>query len=79
MDVTKDQDPFLRHLYKAIHVAVRLLAVIMVLVIFGGVIDVVLVLYQRLIEPPRFFLTISEAPSLSENHSIVLSRSLQSR
>jgi uncharacterized membrane protein (DUF373 family) len=60
MEPTKEHDPFLRRLYKAIHVAVRILAVIMVVVIFGGVIDVLLVLYQRMMEPPRFFLTISD-------------------
>jgi uncharacterized membrane protein (DUF373 family) len=60
METEKEYDPFLRRLYKAIHIAVRILAVIMVIVIFGGVIDVVWVLYQRLMEPPRFFLTISD-------------------
>lgn len=44
----------------AIHLAVRILAVIMVVVIFGGVVDVIFVLYQRLMAEPRFFLTISD-------------------
>ena len=60
MEIEKETDPFLRRLYQAIHAAVRILAVIMVVVIFGGVIDVVLVLYQRMMAPPRFFLTISD-------------------
>ena len=60
MEIDKEPDPFLRRLYQAIHVAVRILAVIMVIVIFAGVIDVVLVLYQRLMTNPRFFLTISD-------------------
>ena len=60
MEIEKETDPFLRRLYTAIHVAVRILAVIMVLLIFGGVVDVVFVLYQRLMAPPRFFLTISD-------------------
>ncbi len=60
METDKEPDPFLRRLYQAIHVAVRILAVIMVIVIFAGVIDVVLVLYQRLMTNPRFFLTISD-------------------
>ena len=60
MEIEKETDPFLRRLYQAIHAAVRILAVIMVVVIFGGVIDVVWVLYQRMMAPPRFFLTISD-------------------
>jgi uncharacterized membrane protein (DUF373 family) len=60
MEIEKETDPFLRRLYQAIHAAVRILAVVMVVVIFGGVMDVVFVLYQRLMEPPRFFLTISD-------------------
>ena len=60
MEIEKETDPFLRRLYQAIHAAVRILAVIMVVVIFGGVFDVVLVLYQRMMAPPRFFLTISD-------------------
>ena len=60
MDAKKETDPFLRRLYMAIHIAVRILAVIMVIVIFGGVVDVIFVLYQRLMTEPRFFLTISD-------------------
>jgi len=47
-------------LKKIISLAVRLLAVLMTFVIILGVIDVGWTLYEKLMEPPRFILTISD-------------------
>lgn len=43
-----------------IHWAVRALSIIMVFVIVMGVLDVAWILYQRLITPPEYILTISD-------------------
>ncbi len=56
----KTEDPLLRQLYRVVRLSVRALAVIMALVIVGGVADVVYVLYQKLMEPPFLLLTISD-------------------
>jgi len=53
-------DFFIAFLYRAIRLAVRVLAVLMVLIIFWGIGDVGWVLYQRLIAPPFFLLNISD-------------------
>lgn len=53
-------DRMIRSLQQAIHVAVRVLAILMVFVIVMGVIDVGWTLYQKLISPPKFILTISD-------------------
>ncbi|MFH1566655.1 MAG: phosphate-starvation-inducible PsiE family protein [Gemmatimonadota bacterium] len=53
-------DGLVRFLHGVIRQAVRVLAVLMVLVILWGIGDVVYVLYQRLLEPPRFLLNISD-------------------
>ncbi|NKQ41816.1 MAG: phosphate-starvation-inducible PsiE family protein [Sulfurovum sp.] len=47
-------------LNKAIKVAVKALAILMVAVIFWGVIDVVYVLYQKLMAPPFLLLEITD-------------------
>lgn len=54
------QDPLMRVLHWIIRQAVRLLAVVMVLVILWGTLDVVWVLYQRLSQPPILLLNISD-------------------
>lgn len=54
------EDPVVRLLHQVIRAAVRVLAVLMALVILWGVADVVWVLYNRLMEPPRFLLSISD-------------------
>jgi hypothetical protein len=46
------EDPLIRVLHRIIRLAVRFLAVLMVLVIVWGIGDVIFVLYQRLTEPP---------------------------
>ncbi len=57
-DVSKD--PFLRELQRIIRIGVRAMAVLMTLVILWGVVDVVWVIYQRLMEPPYMLLKISD-------------------
>lgn len=57
-------DPFdtrlLSRLNVAIRWSVRVLAILMVFVIIMGVVDVGWTLYQKLMTPPRFILTISD-------------------
>lgn len=53
-------DPLLSWLHSIIRGAVRILAVLMVLVIIWGIGDVVYVLYKRLAQPPLLLLNISD-------------------
>ncbi|MDZ7924913.1 MAG: phosphate-starvation-inducible PsiE family protein [Marinagarivorans sp.] len=53
-------DPLLKILHRAIRFAIKILAILMVLVIFWSIADVVYVLYQRLIAPPYFLLAIED-------------------
>ncbi|MCP5205865.1 MAG: phosphate-starvation-inducible PsiE family protein [Hahellaceae bacterium] len=57
---TDDSDVLISHLQKYIHWSVRALAILMVVVIIMGVIDVGWTLYQKLMTPPSFILTISD-------------------
>jgi uncharacterized membrane protein (DUF373 family) len=54
------EDPTIRFLHRIIRVAVKILAILMVLVIVWGIGDVVYVLYQRLTEPPFLLLQIND-------------------
>ncbi len=54
------EDPTIRFLHRVIRIAVKLLAVLMVLVIVWGIGDVIYVLYQRLTEPPFMLLQIND-------------------
>ena len=54
------QDPFLKVLHRAIRLALKVLAVLMVLVIFWSIADVVYVLYSRLISPPFLLLDLED-------------------
>ncbi len=56
---TEHPDPLIAFLHKTIKIAVKVLAVLMVLVIFLGVGDVIYVLYQNLMEPPLMLLSIT--------------------
>ena len=49
-----DKDPLIRFLHKMIRVGVKILAVLMVAVIFWGIADVMWVLVRRLSQPPFF-------------------------
>lgn len=53
-------DPFFRGLHYIIRVAIRVLAVLMVAVILWGVIDVVYIIYERLLTPPTALLNIND-------------------
>ena len=55
-----EEDRMINALQRAIHAAVRVLAVLMVFVIIMGVIDVAWTLYQKLVAPPTYILTISD-------------------
>jgi len=60
VDNSKPGSKLLRHLRWVIDNAVRMLAMLMTLVILLGVVDVGWVLYERLMTPPRFLLTIND-------------------
>lgn len=53
-------EPLIRNLTRVIHWAVRALALLMTAVIVWGVVDVVYVLYERLLEPPFLLLNIND-------------------
>ncbi len=53
-------EPLIKYLQVIIHWSVRILAVLMVLVIVMGVVDVGWTLYQKLITPPSYILTITD-------------------
>ncbi len=57
---TEHEDKLIAFLHKLIKLAVKVLAVLMVLVIFFGVIDVIYVLYKNLMTPPILLLNISD-------------------
>lgn len=53
-------DPLIRRLWRLIRLSVRALAILMTLVIVWGILDVIWVLYQRLMTPPVFLLNIND-------------------
>jgi uncharacterized membrane protein (DUF373 family) len=57
---TEHEDKLIAFLHKIIKIAVKVLAILMVLVIFWGVGDVIYVLYQNLMAPPFMLLSISD-------------------
>ncbi|WP_200762159.1 phosphate-starvation-inducible PsiE family protein [Nitrosophilus alvini] len=60
-DLTKKhEDPFIDFLHRIIRFAVKVLAILMVLVIVWGIGDVVYVLYQRINSPPFLLLSIND-------------------
>ena len=65
-------DPLIRGLHKAIRICIKMLAVLMVLVIFLGVLDVVYHLYDALKEPPILHLTVSEIFEIFAAFMVVL-------
>jgi uncharacterized membrane protein (DUF373 family) len=56
----QENEKLIIYLQVIIHLAVRFLAVLMVFVIVMGVVDVAWTLYQKLIQPPGYILTISD-------------------
>lgn len=59
-DLYNPKEPLIRPLRQVIHLAVRLLAILMTLVIIWGVIDVGWVLYKKLMAPPFMILSIGD-------------------
>lgn len=59
-DVYESDDPLILWLKRSIRWAVKVLAVLMTVVIFFGVLDVAWVLYGKLTDGPNFMLTISD-------------------
>jgi uncharacterized membrane protein (DUF373 family) len=66
------EDPQIRFLHKTIRFSIRILAVLMVAVILWGVVDVVYVMYQQLMAPPRFMITVSDIFQLFGAFMVVL-------
>ena len=58
--VKKEEDRFLWHLKNIIHLCLKLLALLMIIVIIFGVIDVGWTIYQRFVAEPRFILTMGD-------------------
>lgn len=54
------EDPLIRKLHLIIRYAIKLLAVLMVLVIIWGVLDVIYVLYSKFVSPPLLLLDVSD-------------------
>ena len=54
------EDPLIRRLHLVIRFAIKVLAVLMVLVIIWGVLDVIYVLYSRFMAPPVMLLEVSD-------------------
>lgn len=58
--VKKEEDRFLWHLKNIIHLSLKLLALLMIIVIVFGVIDVGWTIYQRFVAEPHFILTMGD-------------------
>ena len=56
----KEEDRFLWHLKNIIHLSLKSLALLMIIVIIFGVIDVGWTIYQRFVAEPRFILTMGD-------------------
>jgi uncharacterized membrane protein (DUF373 family) len=54
------EDPFIQFLNRTIRLGVKFMALLMVVVILFGIVDIVFVLYEKLADPPFFQLTINE-------------------
>ena len=54
------EDPLIRRLHLVIRQAIKLLAVLMVLVIIWGVLDVIYVLYSKFVSPPVLLFEVSD-------------------
>ena len=65
-------DPLIRNLHRVVRVAVKMLAVLMVLLIIASVMDVVYVFYQSIMSPPVLFVTVSEIFQLFGAFMVVL-------
>ncbi len=63
-DLSNPKEPLIQVLRIVIHMAVRVLAVLMTLVVLWGVADVIMVLYHKLRTPPVMLLTITDILAL---------------
>jgi uncharacterized membrane protein (DUF373 family) len=66
------EDPLIRFLHRTIRFSIRILAVLMVAVILWGVVDVLYVMYQQLMAPPKFMITVSDIFQLFGAFMVVL-------
>ena len=55
-----DQEPLIDRLQYVIRMCVRAMAIMMIFVIIMGVVDIGWVIWQRMVSPPRFVLTIAD-------------------
>jgi uncharacterized membrane protein (DUF373 family) len=67
-----DKDPYMRVLNKVIRWGVKILALIMVLIIFWSIFDVVWVFLKRLKDPPFFVLKVNDILTLFSAILVVL-------
>ncbi len=65
-------DPLVRILHRAITLCVKVLAVLMAVVIFLGVVDVIYLMYEKLRTPPLLHLSVSEIFSIFGAFMVVL-------
>jgi uncharacterized membrane protein (DUF373 family) len=65
-------DPLIRGLHKVIRQCVRVLAILMVIVIIWGTADVIYVMYQKVVEPPLFLVTVNDILTLFGAFMVVL-------
>ncbi|CAA9891833.1 BLUF domain protein [Candidatus Methylobacter favarea] len=54
------EDPYIRLLHRTIRIGVKFLALLMVIVIILGIVDVVYVIYQKIVQPPFLLMTIND-------------------
>ncbi|MCE8016159.1 phosphate-starvation-inducible PsiE family protein [Halomonas sp. MCCC 1A17488] len=66
------EDPLIRNLHRVIRLAVKVLSVLMVMVIIWGVIDVVYMLYTRLMSPPFLLFEVSDIFAIFSAFMVVL-------
>jgi len=59
-NLAKEDDRFLWLLKQVIHLSLKALALLMILVIVFGVIDVAWTIYERFMDQPRFILTMGD-------------------
>lgn len=59
-DIRKEHDSFLWLLKQIIHLSLKAMGLMMVMVIVFGVIDVAWTIYQKLMNEPKFILTMSD-------------------
>jgi uncharacterized membrane protein (DUF373 family) len=57
---TNEDEPLLRFLHRIIRYGVRVLSVLMVMVIIWGVLDIIWVIYKRILQPPYGLLRLND-------------------